>query len=56
MFGDYEKNWFADAATARAWQRAHGAYLVRYGEQTVAILAPASGYAGLRNVSASRAQ
>lgn len=39
MFGDYEKNWFADAAIARAWQRSHGGYLVRYGEQAVAILA-----------------
>jgi hypothetical protein len=39
MFGDYEKNWFADAATARAWQSSHGGYLVRYGAQTVAILA-----------------
>jgi hypothetical protein len=39
MFGDYEKNWFADSATARAWQQKHGGYLIRYGEQTVAILA-----------------
>ncbi|HWT71346.1 MAG TPA: hypothetical protein VN361_04080 [Oxalicibacterium sp.] len=39
MFGDYEKNWFADVHTACAWQSSHGGYLVRYGDQTVAILA-----------------
>jgi len=38
MFGDYEKNWFADTDTACAWQCSHGGYLIRYGEQAVAIL------------------
>lgn len=37
-FGDFATNWFADHAAARAWQAAHGGYLVRYGAQTVAIL------------------
>jgi len=37
-FNDYEKNWFANEADAREWQRAHGGYIVRYGEQAVAIL------------------
>jgi len=39
MFGDHEKNWFADYGTALTWQREHGGYLIRYGEQAVAILA-----------------
>lgn len=38
MFGDYQKNWFADAATACEWQRQHGGYLIAYGKQSVAIL------------------
>ena len=37
-FNDYEKNWFANEVDAREWQRAHGGYIVRYGEQAVAIL------------------
>jgi hypothetical protein len=37
-FNDFEKNWFATMREARDWQRAHGGYLVRYGEQAVAIL------------------
>lgn len=37
-FNDFEKNWFANEADALDWQRAHGGYLVRYGEQAVAIL------------------
>ncbi|GAB3628608.1 hypothetical protein [Pandoraea terrae] len=37
-FGDYEKTWFPDEATAREWQREHGGYVVRYGSQAVAIL------------------
>ncbi|WP_250519607.1 hypothetical protein [Caballeronia sp. NCTM1] len=37
-FNDYEKNWFANESEAREWQRAHGGYIVRYGEQAVAIL------------------
>ncbi|KXU88644.1 hypothetical protein CR51_34360 [Caballeronia megalochromosomata] len=37
-FNDYEKNWFANEADALEWQRAHGGYIVRYGEQAVAIL------------------
>jgi hypothetical protein len=39
MFGDYQQNWFADAATARDWQSQHGGYLIAYGRQAVAILA-----------------
>ncbi len=39
MFGDFEKNWFADQATALDWQKSNGGYLIAYGEQTVAILA-----------------
>lgn len=39
MFGDYEKNWFADAATAIDWQSRYGGYLICYGDQVVAILA-----------------
>lgn len=38
MFGDYEKNWFPDMETARAWQQQNGGYLVRYGRQVVALL------------------
>lgn len=41
-FADFATNWFPDHATARAWQVAHGGYLVRYGTQTVAILHPCS--------------
>ena len=37
-FNDYEKNWFANEADALDWQRGHGGYIVRYGEQAVAIL------------------
>ncbi|SAK49470.1 hypothetical protein AWB82_01310 [Caballeronia glebae] len=37
-FNDHEKNWFASEPEAREWQRAHGGYIVRYGEQAVAIL------------------
>lgn len=37
-FNDFEKNWFANEAEALDWQRAHGGYVVRYGEQAVAIL------------------
>ncbi|WP_061136205.1 hypothetical protein [Caballeronia fortuita] len=37
-FNDFEKNWFANESDAREWQRAHGGYIVRYGEQAVAIL------------------
>ncbi|GGC14816.1 hypothetical protein GCM10007205_24640 [Oxalicibacterium flavum] len=39
MFNDHQLNWFADAATAQAWQREHGGYLVAYGTQMVAVLA-----------------
>ncbi|WP_162065964.1 hypothetical protein [Burkholderia sp. THE68] len=39
-FNDFEKNWFANEAAALDWQRAHGGYIVRYGEQAVAILKP----------------
>lgn len=39
MFADYEKNWFADFDSALGWQGKHGGYLIRYGEQAVAILA-----------------
>jgi hypothetical protein len=39
MFGDYQQNWFADADTARAWQKENGGYLVNVGSQVVAILA-----------------
>ncbi|HEV7855595.1 MAG TPA: hypothetical protein VGO72_01430 [Herminiimonas sp.] len=39
MFGDHEKNWFADARSALDWQRVHGGYLISYGKQVVAILA-----------------
>ncbi|WP_076592526.1 hypothetical protein [Herminiimonas arsenitoxidans] len=39
MFGDYQQNWFADAATARDWQQQNGGYLISYGQQAVAILA-----------------
>lgn len=38
-FGDYQQNWFADVATARAWQQQNGGYLITYGQQAVAILA-----------------
>jgi hypothetical protein len=38
MFGDYEKNWFPDMETARAWQQQNGGYLVSYGRQVVALL------------------
>ncbi|WP_044041432.1 hypothetical protein [Caballeronia insecticola] len=37
-FNDFEKNWFANEAEALDWQRVHGGYIVRYGEQAVAIL------------------
>jgi len=37
-FNDFEKNWFASEADAHEWQRGHGGYIVRYGEQAVAIL------------------
>lgn len=37
-FNDFEMNWFANEADALDWQRAHGGYVVRYGEQAVAIL------------------
>lgn len=37
-FNDFEKNWFANEADALDWQRGHGGYIVRYGEQAVAIL------------------
>lgn len=37
-FNDFEKNWFASEADALDWQRGHGGYIVRYGEQAVAIL------------------
>ena len=37
-FNDFEKNWFANETEARGWQRDHGGYIVRYGEQAVAIL------------------
>jgi hypothetical protein len=37
-FNDFEKNWFANEADALAWQRGNGGYVVRYGEQAVAIL------------------
>ncbi len=40
-FGDYEKHWFPDPTSASDWQRAHGGYVVQYGEQAVAILRPA---------------
>lgn len=39
MFGDFQQNWFSDAATALDWQKVNGGYLVAYGSQTVAILA-----------------
>jgi len=39
-FNDFEKNWFANEAEALDWQRTHGGYIVRYGEQAVAILKP----------------
>jgi hypothetical protein len=37
-FSDFEMNWFANLPEALDWQRAHGGYIVRYGEQAVAIL------------------
>ena len=37
-FNDFEMNWFANLPEALDWQRAHGGYIVRYGEQAVAIL------------------
>ncbi len=37
-FNDFEKNWFANEAEALEWQRGNGGYIVRYGEQAVAIL------------------
>jgi hypothetical protein len=37
-FNDFEKNWFANETDALDWQRGHGGYIVRYGEQAVAIL------------------
>lgn len=37
-FNDFEKNWFASETDALGWQRSHGGYIVRYGEQAVAIL------------------
>lgn len=40
-FGDFAMNWFANATTARDWQRQYGGYVVQYGEQAVAILRPA---------------
>ncbi len=39
MFGDYQQNWFADGASAHAWQKENGGYLIAYGKQVVAILA-----------------
>ena len=39
MFNDYQQNWFADADTAKAWQKENGGYLVNVGKQVVAILA-----------------
>ncbi|CAN7407271.1 hypothetical protein LJR230_002482 [Trinickia sp. LjRoot230] len=38
LFGDFATNWFAGEVEARAWQREHGGYVVRYGKQAVAIL------------------
>ncbi|WP_293779982.1 hypothetical protein [uncultured Oxalicibacterium sp.] len=38
MFDDYPLNWFADAETARQWQREHGGYLIAYGGQMVVVL------------------
>jgi hypothetical protein len=40
-FNDFEKNWFASEAEALGWQKQHGGYIVRYGDQAVAILKPA---------------
>ncbi|SAK63261.1 hypothetical protein AWB79_02983 [Caballeronia hypogeia] len=37
-FNDFEMNWFASEAEALHWQRGNGGYIVRYGEQAVAIL------------------
>jgi hypothetical protein len=37
-FNDFEKNWFANEAQALEWQKGNGGYIVRYGEQAVAIL------------------
>lgn len=39
MFGDYAQNWFADEQTAVDWQRENGGYLIKVGQQVVAILA-----------------
>jgi hypothetical protein len=41
-FNDFEKNWFANETEAREWQRENGGYIVRYGEQAVAILSKAA--------------
>ncbi|WP_244815663.1 hypothetical protein [Caballeronia sp. Lep1P3] len=39
-FNDFERNWFASEADALGWQRENGGYIVRYGDQAVAILKP----------------
>jgi hypothetical protein len=39
MFGDFQQNWFADAAIAQAWQKKNGGYLIAYNRLVVAILA-----------------
>jgi hypothetical protein len=38
LYGDFMQNWFPNEASARSWQREHGGYIVRYGNQAVAIL------------------
>jgi len=38
-YGDFETNWFPDEPAARQWQQEHGGYVMRYGDQAVAILA-----------------
>ncbi|CAN0619911.1 conserved protein of unknown function [Burkholderia multivorans] len=42
-FGDHVHQWFSSEAAARAWQREHGGYVMRYGAQAVAILARQAG-------------
>lgn len=38
MYADYQQNWFANRASADAWQAEHGGYLIQYGQQVVAVL------------------
>jgi hypothetical protein len=38
LFNDFEMNWFGSLALALEWQADNGGYIVRYGQQAVAIL------------------